>query len=51
VLALQGAYVLTGKFDPGSDTEDDEFDPGDQLLVLGLVKASKAGACLRIPPI
>jgi hypothetical protein len=39
VLAFQGAYVLTGEFDPGSDVDDDDLDPGDQLLFLGLVNS------------
>jgi len=39
VIAFQGAYVLTGAFDPSSDLEDDELDPGDQLLLLGLLNA------------
>lgn len=39
VVAFQGAYVLTGEFDPGSDADDDTLDPGDQMLLLGLLNA------------
>ena len=35
-LALQNAYVITGEYDPTSDTEDDTLNPGDQFLALAL---------------
>ncbi len=39
VVAFQGAYVFAGEFDPGSDADDDTLDPGDQMLLLGLLNA------------
>jgi hypothetical protein len=37
-LALQGAYIFNGEFDSTSDVSDDTLDPGEQILVLGLVE-------------
>lgn len=38
VLATQGAYIFNGEFDSTSDIEDDDLDPGDQILFLGLAE-------------
>ncbi len=38
LLVCQGAYILNGEFDPSFDIENDTFDPGDQLLVLGFLE-------------
>jgi hypothetical protein len=37
-LAVNGAYIFRGKYDPTTDTPDDELDPGDQFMVMGLLK-------------
>ncbi len=34
-LAFQGAYIFNDEFDPTSETEDDNIDPGDQFLLVG----------------
>jgi hypothetical protein len=36
VFAIQGAYVFKETFDPTSDVADDDLNPGDQLLVIGM---------------
>jgi hypothetical protein len=38
VLAAQGAYIFNGEFDSTSDIEDDDLNPGDQILFLGLLE-------------
>jgi hypothetical protein len=46
-VAFQGAYVFTGDFDPSSDYDDDNLDPGDQLLLLCLLN-TQASSWLSI---
>ena len=36
-LGIEGAYIFNGRFDPGSDSDDDELDPGDQILGIALL--------------
>ena len=36
-LAAQGGYIYNGPFDPTSTIPDDDLDPGNQLLALGVL--------------
>jgi hypothetical protein len=36
-MGINGAYIFNGQWDPTTDISDDDFDPGDQLLVLALI--------------
>ena len=38
LLAVQGTYLFKGKFDPTSEVADDDFAPGDQFLLFGLLE-------------
>ena len=33
----QIAYIVNGEFDPTKDVENDDLDPGDQLLLMGIL--------------
>jgi len=37
VAALQGGYVYSGEFDSTAEQDDDDLDPGDQLLLVGFM--------------
>jgi len=45
VAALQGAYVYNGEFDPTEERENDDLDPGDQILTMGLLKWEASSWC------
>jgi len=34
---VQIAYIVNGPFDPTKDVEDDDLDPGDQFLIMGIL--------------
>ncbi len=36
--ALHAGYVFRGEYDATSDIEDDELDPGDEVMVIGMVE-------------
>ncbi|GAK49475.1 hypothetical protein U14_00697 [Candidatus Moduliflexus flocculans] len=37
-LSLNGGYRFNGEYDPTSDIEDDDYDPGDQTRIAALLK-------------
>lgn len=37
-LSLNGGYRFNGEYDPTSDIENDDFDPGDQTRIAALLK-------------
>lgn len=46
-LALSGAYIFKGQYDATAETPDDDLDPGDQTVLMGLLKW-KAAAWLTL---
>ena len=46
-MGLSGAYLLKGEYDPTKDVEQDDLDPGDHVVVLGIMKW-KAGGGLTV---
>lgn len=43
-LAVNGAYLFKGGFDPTQDIANDDLDPGDQVLFVGMWKWQAAAA-------
>lgn len=44
-LGLTGAYIFNGEFDPTSEIANDDFDPGDQALLIALLDWQATSAC------